>query len=160
MRGLKAEEYDFAWRVQQDLLPIGSRLHRPNADRRCKVELAGDRICQDIQTIDHLFITCERVKSIFGVCKRITSDILQKEVTDNEILMLGFNHRNKLKLRSVIWFVVKMMYKIYLDKFRNRAQLLKELIKDIDWNIQFNKKSGSKRDYIDIKLCIQGYITN
>ena len=32
LRGLKAEEYDFAWRVQQDLLPTGSRLHRPNAD--------------------------------------------------------------------------------------------------------------------------------
>ena len=37
LRGLNAEEYVFAWKLQQDMLLIGSRLHRPNADRSFKI---------------------------------------------------------------------------------------------------------------------------
>ena len=35
LKGMDSEELTFAWKLQQDLLPIGSRLHRQNAERRC-----------------------------------------------------------------------------------------------------------------------------
>ena len=31
-RGVDAQEKEFAWKLQQDMLPTGSRLHRPNVD--------------------------------------------------------------------------------------------------------------------------------
>ena len=68
--GLNPEEKEFVWKVQQDMLAIGARFHRPNADKRCKIELDGDEICQEVQTRKHLFIECESVRGIFVDVKR------------------------------------------------------------------------------------------
>ena len=37
MKGLAADEKCFAWKVQQDMLAIESRMHRQNAERRCLI---------------------------------------------------------------------------------------------------------------------------
>ena len=36
-----------------------------------------------------------------------------------------------------------MMYRIFLGKCVNKAQLLKECIKEIDWNLLMTRKLGS-----------------
>ena len=41
LRGVDAQERIFAWKIQQDLLPLGSRLHQRNAERRCLADLGG-----------------------------------------------------------------------------------------------------------------------
>ena len=46
LRGVDAEELAFSWKLQQDLLPLGSRIHRPNAERRCLVDLEDGNVCQ------------------------------------------------------------------------------------------------------------------
>ena len=158
LRGLTAEECEFAWRLQQDLLPIGSRMHRPNADRRCKMELPGNMMCQEIQTRQHLFIECDSVKPIFEACRFVIKDIVQEEVTEQDILYLSFNHRDRRKLLTGLWFAVKMLYMMYLDRVRNKMQILRDMIKELDWNLKFGKYR-SKIDYFVIKLCIERYKT-
>ena len=160
LRGLNAEECEFAWRIQQDLLPIGARMHRPNADRRCNMDLDGNMMCQEIQTRQHLFIECESIRKVFEICRCVVKDIIQKEVTGQEIIHLSFNHRDKKKLRSGLWFAVKIMYMIYIDKSRNHIQLLREMIKELDWNLKFSGHSRSKIDYFNIKLHFEGHMTD
>ena len=77
LRGLDAEELEFVWKLQQDMLKIGSRIHRPNADKRCREDISEDRICIDIQTRRHLFIECESVKDVFRFIKNVKSEYFQ-----------------------------------------------------------------------------------
>ena len=39
LKGLSAEEKCFAWKLTQDMLPVGVRIHRRNLERRCLAEL-------------------------------------------------------------------------------------------------------------------------
>ena len=48
MKGLIAEEKCFAWKVQQDMLAIGVRIHRQNAERRCLTGLDGNQLCLEV----------------------------------------------------------------------------------------------------------------
>ena len=57
-----------------------------------------------------------------------------------------------------MWFAVKMLYKIYLDRVRNNCQLLMEILKEIEWNIKLNRKIGSQNDMLRIKGCIEEYL--
>ena len=158
VRGLDAEEKVFSWKLQQDMLLVGSRLHRPNADRSCKIVLPGNRVCQEIQSRRHLFIECESVIDIFEFSRQVLEGILQKKVSENELIHLSFTHRNKGTLICALWFAVKMLYKIYLDRGRNNCQLLMEILKEIEWNIKLNRKIGSQNDMLRIRGFIEEYL--
>ena len=154
LRGVDAEEYEFAWKLQQDLLKIGARIHRQNAERRCLAVLGGV-YCQEVETREHFFIGCERVKECNRSCLKILGDYLGKEILQTNLIHLAFNHRNKQRLRCAVWFAVKTMYKIYTSRIFNKVQLLRELIKEIDWNIKLNRKLGSRQDLIDLRSLIE-----
>ena len=70
------------------------------------------------------------------------------------LIHLSFNHRDKRKLKLAIWFAVKVMYSIYHDKARNKAQVLQEVVKEIDWNLDLNRKIGSLAQMIVLKQFI------
>ena len=74
------------------------------------------------------------------------NDFLQKEIKTDEIIYLAYNHRNKMKLRVALWFATKALYIIYQGRVMNKTQLLKEIIKEIDWNLRFNVKVGSRSE--------------
>ena len=154
LRGVDAEEFGFAWNLQQDMLKIGARLHRPNAEKRCLAVLEGG-VCQEIEFREHLFISCERVKDLNSNCLRILGDFLAKEVPAREFINLAFNHRNKKRLRSAIWFAVKVMYLIYTKRMFSKIQVLQEIVKEIDWNLDLNRKIGSKKDLNELKNLIK-----
>ena len=65
LKGFTAEEKCFAWKVPQDMLQIGSRNNRNNAERRCLIVLQNGQSCQDIQTLEHLFLSCESVGDVY-----------------------------------------------------------------------------------------------
>ena len=94
MRGLNPEEVIFAWKLQQDMLKVGSRLHRQNAERRCLLMIDGDE-CVEIQTREHVFIDCMGVLDTVDKLKLILSRYLGKGVKDCDLIHLSFNHRNK-----------------------------------------------------------------
>ena len=154
LKGVDAEEYEFSWKLQQDLLKVGARLHRPNADRRCMADIGG-LFCQEIETREHLFIGCERVKECSRGCLKILREYLGKEILGRDFIHLAFNHRNKRRLNSAVWFAVKVMYKIFTGRIFNRMQLLIEIIKEIDWNLDLNRKVGTKKDLQDMRNIIE-----
>ena len=71
-------------------------------------------------------------------------EYLEKDIDSKEILYLAFNNRNKKRLTCTLWFAVKVMYKIYQNRFINKSQLLRDIVKEIDWNLEMNTKLGSK----------------
>ena len=146
LRGVDATEREFAWKIQQDMLNNGSRLHRLNADKRCMLLLDDGTNCVEIETREHLFVRCETVVELFSVCSDIIKGVLEKNVGVDEILHLSFNHRCKSRLTVAVWFAVKAMFKIYQNNQRNKMQLLLEIIKEIDWNLDLNRKIGSIND--------------
>ena len=43
LRGVFSKERIFLWKVE-DMLLIGSRIHRPNSDRRCKEDISDNEV--------------------------------------------------------------------------------------------------------------------
>ena len=80
LKGMDAEEIEFAWKMQQDLLLIGSRIHRQNAERRCLADISVGH-CQVIETLKHRFTSCEGVTVIFMKCKNIIEEYLERGVS-------------------------------------------------------------------------------
>jgi hypothetical protein len=51
----------------------------------------------------------------------------------------------------VKWFAIKMMYSVYLRNSLNKEQLLKDMIKELDWNLKLNRKIGSAGEMLKLK---------
>ena len=112
----------------------------------------------EIQNLEHLFFKCRKVLSIKECMKLVLETFLDRTVSLDEMIHFSFNHRNKKKLALALWFSVKMMFKIFQDKCRNKLQLLREIIKSIDWNISMNRKMGSLCEVRSLKEVISNVI--
>ena len=44
-----------------------------------------------------------------------------------------------------------MMFNIFQDKCQNKSQILREIIKSIDWNLSMNRKMGSMCEVRSLK---------
>ena len=155
IKGLTPDEKSFAWKISQDLLPVGARLHRKNADRKCLVNLGNDRICQELQTLEHFFVKCERVKSMGQSLIFILESLLDRNVGIHDLMHFSFNHRSKKKLKVALWFAIKVMFKMFQDRNFNKAQILSCVIKSIDWNLSVNRNLGSLCDIMYLRTLIR-----
>ena len=151
LKGLNAEEKCFFWKITQDMLPVGSRIHRRNAERRCLTLLDDGSLCQENQTLEHAFKLCEKIVEVYDIIMHVLNRYLDRMVSFNELIHFSFNHRNKMKLKCALWFATKMMYKIFHRKCFNKAQLLKECIKEIDWNLSMTRKIRSGLEMISLR---------
>ena len=100
---------------------------------------------------EHVLVKCEAVMDVFEACKEVLKSLLEKNLRAEEIIHLAFNHRCKRRLTVGIWFAVKAMYMIYHKNNRNKMQLLREIIKELEWNLDQNRKVGSVQDMIILK---------
>ena len=141
LKGINAEEKVFIWKVIQDMLPIGRRIHRKNAEKRCLIELYDGSKCLVIPDLKHSLIQCEGVKNSFEEVKRIIELFLEKKIDSSQLIFLAFNHRNKRKLKLACWFVVKCLYLMHNEKLFNKTQLLAEIRRSLKWNIELMKNS-------------------
>ena len=151
LRGVNAEVKAFCWKLQQDLLPLGDRLHRRNADKRCMLEVTPNIICEEIETREHAFIKCEAVSETINLVKTVIMTYLERNVTVEECLFLAFNHRDFKKRQVASWFAVNALYAVYLNRSINGNQLLLKSIKELDWNLELNRKIGSRFEMINLK---------
>ena len=148
LKGLTAEEKCIA--------KIGSRIHRNNAERRCLIVLENGQLCQVIQTLEQLFLSCKSVGDVYENLSLILNVYLERAVQFKDIIHFSFNHRNKKKLNCALWFAV--MFKVFQNKSRNKAQILSEVVKEIDWNIRMNRKLGSLGEILFLKEQIENRI--
>ena len=160
LKGLTAEEKCFAWKVSQDMLPVGIRIHRRNAERRCLAVMENEQLCPEIQNLEHLFSKCKMVEGIFASIIFVLETFLGRAVSYNDVIHFCFNHRNKKKLVLALWFSVKIMFQIFQNKCRNKAQLLTLVVKEIDWNLRMNRKLGSLCELMMLKRIINGDLDN
>ena len=105
--------------------------------------------------LEHLFHTCESVTDLFDGLSLVLNNYLERPVLYKDIVHFSFNHRNKKKLNCALWFAVKVLYRIYQNKSRNKAQVLREVVKDIDWNLRMNWNSGFRGELLMLKEVIE-----
>ena len=157
MKGLTSTEKCFAWKVQQDLLPVGSRIHRINAERRCLSLLQNNQPCDEVQTLEYCFSKCDNIAEAYEALIAVLSDYLGRDVTFKEVVHFSFNHRNKKRLLLALWFAVKIMFQIFHEKSLNKSHLFHILIKECEWYISMNRKLGSLGEVIKLKDIIVTY---
>ena len=112
LQGLRAEEKEFAWKLTQDLIPIGKRIHRANVEKRCLNEI-GNQVCQVIPDLKHKLLECPANTLIGNMVKDELGQLLGREVDNVKLLGLSFNHKDKRKLKVLVWFAIKMLYFIH-----------------------------------------------
>ena len=148
LRGLSPAEVEFAWKLSQDMLPIGRRIHRANVDKECKNEL-DDTVCRAIPDIYHTFVDCKSIKEDFEKFKVILQEILGSDVDDNGIVTLSLTHRSIRRRKMALWFIIKVLYGIY-----NKADLksvLGGIIEDIHWLLKSQIAIGSFQEMVRAK---------
>jgi hypothetical protein len=151
LKGLNAEERCFAWKLTQDMLQIGIRIHRRNAERRCLAQFDNGFLCQEIQDLEHTFRSCPMFMESYNLIIQVLNRFIERSVSYGSLIHLSFNHRNKTKLKCALWFAVRIMYQIFVKKMFNKVQLLRECIKEIDWNLNLSRKIGSSAEMIKLK---------
>ena len=130
---------------------MGSRIHRKNVERRCMSVLENGQNCLEIEDLEHRFRKCKNVQGVYSGMVEILETFLGQEVDFNLLIHFAINHRNKKKLVVALWLAVKVMFKIFQEKDRNKGQILREMVKEIDWNININGKLGSKCELRKLK---------
>ena len=106
--------------MSQDMLEVGNRIHRKNARRTCQREIYNGDRCEEIEDIYHCLSECEAVEECFEELKQITQVLLEKDVTNKELICFGFNHRNKKRLSMVTWVATKVLFRIYIERTFNK----------------------------------------
>ena len=145
VKGITAEEKTFSWKMTQDMLAVGKRIHR-NVEKRCLRKMMNDYECQVIPDIMHHIADCEAVRDVFREIKEIAESMLDKKLETQQIVLLNFTHRKRKRLKLVLWFVVKCLYLIHTQKFFNGDQMFYKILKEIDWNLKFMKMVGALDD--------------
>ena len=140
-RNLNAEEKIFFWKVFQDMLPVGRRIHIANREKRCLNQLMNGN-CQVIPDMYHALKDCEGVKEAFKKIHQTTEIFLERNIKERMLTFCAFTHKKKNKLKVAVWFVIKSLYLIYIKKIQNKSQLLAEMHKALEWNLNLLKVIG------------------
>ena len=113
--------------------------------------LENGQNCLEIEDLEHRFRKCKNVQGVYSGMVEILETFLGQEVDFNLLIHFAINHRNKKKMVVALWLAVKVMFKIFQEKDRNKGQILREMVKEIDWNININGKLGSKCELRKLK---------
>ena len=76
-----------------------------------RVKANGEK-CDEMEDVYHSFSQCEVVVECFKELKDKIQILLERDITDKEIINYGYNHRNKKLLRVTTWLTTKVLYKI------------------------------------------------
>ena len=155
LKKLTAEEKFFAWQLPQDMLPVGSRLHRPDQSKLCQMKVAdansgNTRRCSEIENIRHAMYDCSLSKARFEILLNVLPNMLSKNVTAEEILYLSFNHRNKKILTTALWFATKVMFLIYSNRTQTLGRMLDDLYKELFWHQKLDRGVGHVETFSEL----------
>ena len=143
LKGLDPFEKTFAWKMSQDMLDVGARQHRRGAHKECTRLTRDGRVCNQLETLEHRLFLCESVQPQAQGVTQVLGKILGRDVDRKEIMCLDMTTRGKCKLILCLWVAVKSLFMIYNRHSLTREHLLKELSKEIKWNIDHDSKIGS-----------------
>ena len=94
LSGITAEERCFAWKLSQDMLAVGKRIFRRNAERRCLAILADGSLCEEIQDHDHAFKNYGSVVETYDndMIIQVLNRLTERNISSDLLLHLAFNH--------------------------------------------------------------------
>ena len=146
--GLNAMEKEFLWKLTQDMLLIGGRIHRANVDKECKNVKDGVQ-CRNIPDIMHTFVTCKGIERDFALYKDLIKEVNNAEINTNEILTISFTNKNRKRRKVLIWFVAKAMFGMFRKDSINNT--LEQMVMELEWFLQGNGTIGSCKEMERLK---------
>ena len=120
--------------------------------------LLNGMVCNVLETLDHCIFRCERIQDCGSELLVILSNLLDRPVTEKEILCLCFNSRKNSTLKVSLWFAVKATFEIFENKILDRKILWKKIIEDIGWLIDMQVLIGSTNDLRRLENILQSKI--
>lgn len=160
LKGVLPAEKMFAWKMCQDMLPVGVRIHRANAERRCLVQLENGDICTSLQDRNHVFRSCDALGQSYSALEVILEKFLEKIVEFKEILHLAFSHRKLKKVRVACWLVIKWLYFIWSNRNGNKVQVLMAMSKEITWMVRRKNFAGSRNELLELQGLVNDILQN
>ena len=126
----------------QDMLEVGSRLHRKGANKNCRKIINGME-CGNLETVNHRLVQCSGVSHLSEGILDIVEKMLDRKITVLKLCHLSFNHRNKARLQVTIWFVIKALYEAYSQEEIKRIRTWQMIVREIQWSISTGLVIGS-----------------
>ena len=156
LRGLGPEERCFAWKLSQDMLEVGARIHRKGAVKECKKVMGNGTECGEIETLRHKILSCPSVEDCSGkVIRILKTSLLDKDVNDEQIMCLSFKHRHKGRLQISLWFLIKCLHAIFNRDFKNYREIFRLIIDEIEWNLKMKIVVGSTSEMVRLKSVLE-----
>ena len=139
-KGLNAGEKEFLWKLSQDMLLIGGRIHRANVEKECKNINDGVE-CRDIPDLMHTFVTCKGIEKDFACLKNLIKEINEAEIHTKDILTISFTNRNRQRRTILVWFIAKVMFGMF--KKENIRNTLEHIALELEWFLHGQVSIGS-----------------
>ena len=151
----------FSWCCIQDMVEVGARRHRANQNKNCEMEVLDEdtgevEVCNTFDTLKHCLSECRASREKFAVVMRILTEFLGRDVTENQILFLSFNHRNKKILKMAVWFAVTCLHLIYTNRNMEAKILVRQVYKLLFWHQLLECWISSKPEFVELFKIVQG----
>ena len=154
LRGLDPQETSFAWKLSQDLVEVGQRMHRRGANKQCLRLLNDGSECRQLESLEHRIFFCSSVVECGWEVKNIISTFIDREVNETEMLCLSFKTRRRDFLQVALWVAVKGMYAIHMNSCPKKDELTEQILVDMNWNLQ-NHVIGSRQAMMRMIVIIE-----
>ena len=153
--GLNAIEKEFLWKLSQDMLLIGGRIHRGNVDKECKNMQDGIQ-CRNIPDIMHTFVTCKGTEKDFTLLKDLIKEVNNADINTNEILTISFTNRNRKRRVVIVWLTAKVLFGIFNKE--NIKNTLEQLVRELEWYLKGQVRIGSCKEMCRLKGTVENML--
>ena len=133
-RGLNIQEKEFMWKLINDMLKIGDRLHwggDPNTRDKCKMITCDERgnmkKCGENEDRRHVFDGCSYSRNKNIAIKKVIEEMTRREVSTTAIIHIDIEHQNQKKRREAILFTVRAMRRMYLYREESLEEFKREV---------------------------------
>ena len=104
----------------------------------------------------HTFVTCNAVERDFAIFEELVKEINNKEVKTKEILTISFTNRNKRRRMILVWFVAKILIRMFNKMKMNEA--LEQIVLELKWFLQWQVKIGSIQEMNRLKGMVENKV--
>ena len=144
LKGLSPADKCFGWKMVQDLVEVGARLHRRGAHRECSRIVDNGVICNGFETLEHRLCLCKAVQPLSDKTLIVLEWMLDKSIDRKELICLNITARKQSTLCICLWFIVKAMVALYNNVHLTQNNVFREIEHEILWNLNHDIVIGSK----------------
>ena len=133
-RGLNIQEKEFMWKLVNDMLRIGDRVHwggDPNTRDKCKM-ISSDgsgnmKKCGEKENRRHVFDGCFYSRNKNRAIKEVLEEMTSREVSTTALIHIDIEHQSQKKRKEAVLFTVRAMRRIYLYREESLEDFKREV---------------------------------